>query len=116
MNRADDGLLFMWGNIHVILEVQMAICHVPIIHRGAGEQGRTILQVFQGSEYKGVRFSGGLNLLSKGQIEGLDNDGLRADGCFLIVESGVYMVPSGQCICWGHFGSRGHLPLDVKVL
>ena len=116
MNRADNGLSFMWGNIHATLEVQMAICHVPIVHRGAGEQGRTILQVFQDSEYKGVGFGGGPNLSSKGQIKGLDNDRLRADRHFLIVKSGVYLVPSGQRICQGHFGSRGHLPLDVKVL
>ena len=96
------------GDIHATFEVQMAICHVPIIHRGAGEQGRTILQAFQSSEHEGVRFSGGLNFSSKGKIKSLDNDGFRADRRLLIVERGVHMVTSGQCVCWGHFGSRSY--------
>ena len=46
MYGADDGLLFMWGNVHMALEVQVAVGHVPIVHGGAGEQGGPLFQVF----------------------------------------------------------------------
>ena len=26
------------------------------------------------------------------------------------------MITSQECICWGHFGSRSDLPLQIKVL
>ena len=31
MYGAGNGLLLMWGNIHVIFEVQMVVGHVPVI-------------------------------------------------------------------------------------
>ena len=51
-----------------------------------------------------------------GEIECLDDNGLWANWRLLIVGGGVYMVLSRQCICWGHLGSRGDLPLYVEVL
>ena len=39
MYGTDDGLPFMWGNVHMTFEVQVAIGHVPVIHGGTGEQG-----------------------------------------------------------------------------
>ena len=47
----DNGLSFMWGNVHVTFEVQMAIGHVPIIFRGAGEQRGSQFQTFQCLKY-----------------------------------------------------------------
>ena len=37
MYGADNGLLLMWRDVHVTLEVQVAIGHMPIIFRGTGE-------------------------------------------------------------------------------
>ena len=51
MYGMSDGLLFMWGNIHVALEVKVAIGHMPIVYRGMGKQRGSHLQTFQGSKY-----------------------------------------------------------------
>ena len=44
---ADNGLLLMWGNVHVTFEVQVTIGHMPIVLRGAGEQGGSQFQTLQ---------------------------------------------------------------------
>ena len=51
MYGADNGLSLMWGNVHVTFEVQVAIGHMPIVLRGAGEQGGSQFQTLQCSEY-----------------------------------------------------------------
>ena len=32
MDGLDDGLSFMWRDVHAALEVQVAVGHVPIVH------------------------------------------------------------------------------------
>ena len=51
MYGADDGLLFMQGNVHATFEVQVAIGHMPIVPRGVGEQEGSHLQTFQCLKY-----------------------------------------------------------------
>ena len=46
----------------------------------------------------------------------MDDDWFQAYGHLLIVLGSVQMVSSGKCVCWGHFGSWGNLPLQIKVL
>ena len=57
-----------------------------------------------------------MNFLSQGEVQHLDNDRFWAYGCLLIVLSGIHVILSQECICWVHFGPRGNLPLQVKVL
>ena len=47
MYGADNGLSFMWRNVHATLEIQVAIGHMPIVFRGMGEQGGSRFQTFQ---------------------------------------------------------------------
>ena len=51
MYGVGDGLLFVWGDVHVTLEVQMAVGHMPIIYRRVGEQRGSCLQPFQGLKH-----------------------------------------------------------------
>ena len=85
MYGVGDGLSFMWGNVHLAFEVQMAVGHVPIIHGGAGEQGGPFFQAFQCPKYQEIRFREGLDLSGEGEIKRLDDDRFWTDCCLLVI-------------------------------
>ena len=55
-------------------------------------------------------------MVGQGEVEGIDNHGVRKDGSVHIISSGVQVILLRKGISRSHLHSWGDLPDDVKVL
>ena len=80
------------------------------------EERGALIQSCQGFEDEGIRYGGFFDMMREGEIEGIDDHGVRKDGSMRIILSGVDMVFAREGISRSHLCSRSNFPDNVEVL
>ena len=77
MDRVEQGGASGRGYEHTIAEVEMSVIERPVRERGAGEQGRALVQSSESPKYKRIRGGGGFNVAGKREVKRIDDHGVR---------------------------------------
>ena len=94
----------------------MAIVKGPIFEGRARKEGEPVCEVRKGLKDERIRRRGRFDVVSEGEVEGLDKDWFRHDRSINIIQGGVDKVTAREGISWGHLGTREDFPNYIKIL